>query len=131
MQAEAEWRAGLTVVESMLQSAPDDRQLLLSSAWLHAALKDTAAAEAIFARSQGLAGLTGDSLDSANYVVLLELRKKEALLAGAEDYFRQKRPLWQTMHAELRFSPEADFLRGDPRFEKLLRDYLPEGAKPL
>jgi len=130
-QAEAEWRAALAVVESMQKSAPDDRQLLLSSAWLRAALKDTAAAEAIFARSQALAGLDGDSLDLANYPVLLALRKKEALLAGAEQYFRGKQPLWQTIYAELRFSPEADFLRGDPRFEKLLRDHLPPGAKPF
>jgi len=131
VQAEAEWRTGLAVVESMLKSAPDDRQLLLSSAWLHAVLKDTAAAEAIFARSQALTGLMGDSLDFENYKVLLELRKTEALLGGAEDYFHAKRPLWQTMHAELRFSPEADFLRSDPRFEKLLRDNLPPGAKPF
>ncbi|HWA85543.1 MAG TPA: hypothetical protein VG710_04920, partial [Opitutus sp.] len=130
-QAEAEWRAGLTVVESMLSSAPDDRQLLLSAAWLHAALQDAGTAETIFARSQALAGLEGDTLDFVNYPVLLKLRKKAAVLAGAEEYFRTKQPLWQILHAELRFSPEADFLRGDPRFEKLLRDYLPEGAKPL
>lgn len=130
-QAAAEWRAALAVVESMLKSSPDDRQLLISAAWLHAALKDTGAAEAIFAQSQALAGLQGDTLDFVNYGVLLRLHKVQALLTGAEDYLRNKRPLWHVMHAELRFSPEADFLRGDPRFEKLLRDYLPPGAKPF
>jgi len=130
-QAAAEWRAGLVVVESMLKSAPDNRQLLISSAWLHAALKNMPAAEADFARSQALAELRGDTLDFANYYLLLRLKRTEALLSGAETYFREKRPLWQIMHAELRFSPEADFLHGDPRYEKLLRDYLPEGAKPL
>jgi len=130
-QAAAEWRAGLVVVESMLKSAPDNRQLLISSAWLHAALQNMPAAEADFARSQALAELRGDTLDFANYYLLLRLKRTEALLSGAETYFREKRPLWQIMHAELRFSPEADFLHGDPRYEKLLRDYLPEGAKPL
>jgi hypothetical protein len=130
-KAAAEWRGGLVVVESMLKTSPDDRQLLLWSAWLHAALDDTTVAEKNFARSQALAGLTGDTLDFANFGLLLRLRKKEAVCTGAEHYFKAKRPLWQIMHSELRFSPEADFLRGDPRFEKLLRDYLPTGAKPL
>jgi tetratricopeptide (TPR) repeat protein len=130
-QAAVEWRKALGVVESMMKTAPDDRSLLISSAWLHAALNDLTAAETNFAQSQGLAGLTGDALDFANYGVLLRLRKKEAVLTGVEHYFQTRRPLWQVMHSDLRFSPEADFLRGDPRFEKLLRDYLPAGAKPL
>jgi len=129
--AESEWRAGLAVIQARLKTAPDDGGLLLWSAWLHAALKEPAEAERLLARYQALAGLAGDTLDESNAQVLLRLRHKEAVLAGIEALFRDRRPNWEGVHAEMRFSPEVDWLRGDPRFEKLLRDNLPPGAKPL
>ncbi|HVU32068.1 MAG TPA: toll/interleukin-1 receptor domain-containing protein [Opitutaceae bacterium] len=137
-QAEAEWRGALTVVQARLNAAQDDRVLLQWSAWLHAALHDPAGAERSFARSQALAGLSGDTMDTSNFQavllqmhVLLRLRKSDALLAGLQKVFRTKLPDWEVVHADLRFAPEADYLRGDPRFQKLLRDTLPEGAKPF
>jgi hypothetical protein len=83
------------------------------------------------ARYQTMAGLSGVTMDVENFGLLLRLRKKDAVLAGAEAALKQKLPKWELGHAEMRFSPEWDFVRGEPRFEKLLRDYLPPGAKPL
>jgi hypothetical protein len=83
-RAAGDWRAALTVVQARLQSAPDDRQLLLWSAWLHAALGDPAEAGRLFARSQALVGLSGDTThDQINMSVLLRLRRTDALLAAA------------------------------------------------
>ncbi|HVZ66287.1 MAG TPA: TIR domain-containing protein [Lacunisphaera sp.] len=133
--AEADWQSALGVVESRLKAAPADRVALLWSAWLHAALGDRPTAEKIFARSQALVGNDDASLDrdsqNADLVVPLRLQDKAALLAAAESLLHRKVPFWEADHVRLRYSPAADFLRGDPRFEKLLRDYLPEGAKPL
>jgi tetratricopeptide (TPR) repeat protein len=137
-QAEAEWRAALSLVQAKLNATPDDRELLQWSAWLHAALHERAEAERVFARSQALAGLSGDAIDTSDFQavlsqvgVLQRLRRTDTLLDALEKVFRAKLPDWELVHAELRFGSEADYLRGDPRFEKLLRDYLPSGAVPL
>jgi hypothetical protein len=45
--------------------------------------------------------------------------------------FREKKPFWWSAHVEARYSPEFDRLRGKARFEQLLRDNLPPGAKPM
>jgi len=137
VQAEAEWRAALGVVQTLLKAKPDDRVLLEWSAWLHGALHETSEAESSFAHSQALAGLKGDAMDLSNLQdtllslhVLLRLQKKEAVLAGLEKLFQEKRPTWELIHSDARFNPQSDFLQGDSRFEKLMRDHLPEGAKP-
>jgi len=130
-QAEAEWRAALVGVDARLKTAPDDRMLLLWSAWLRGGLHDTDAAEAIYAHSQALEEVAGEPNELINYLVLMQLRKREALLKALEETFRTKAPTWEVVHAEMRFSPEVDFMRGDARFEKLLRDNLPNGAKPF
>jgi hypothetical protein len=130
-QAGAEWRAALTVVNVRLKTTPDDRELLLFAAWLNSALGDNGIAETFFARSQGLAGLKGDSMDDINYSALAQLRKKEALLAGAEQVFTKKDSFRFTLHAEMRFSPRFDFMRNDPRFNQMLRDHPSPGANPF
>ena len=130
-QAEGEWRSALAVVEARLRSAPENRELLLWSAWLHAALNDAAEAERLFAHSQAIAGLSGDTMDEKNVLVLLRLKRREPLLAWGDRVMQTKPPGWEFAHAEMRFSPLSDFLRGDPHFEKLLRDNLPAGAKPF
>ena len=38
---------------------------------------------------------------------------------------------WVFQHVILRYDPKYDMLRGDPRFERALRDTLPKGAKPF
>ncbi len=129
--AEVEWRAALAEVQSRLKAAPDDRDLVLWAAYFNAALGNGAEAERLFGRSQALAGLSGRTMDSANELMLLRLRDKEPLLAGLETLLRQRAVHWERVHAEMRYSPLYDFLRGDPRFEKLLHDNLPPGAKPF
>jgi hypothetical protein len=129
--AEAEWRAGLAVVQERLKSAPDDRELLLWAAWLQAALGDAREAERLLGRAQDVAGLGGDTVDESNAKVFLRLGRKEAVLAWLTAVLRAKAPMWENAHAEARFAPAYDPLRGDPRFKKLLRDTLPMGAKPF
>ena len=68
-------------------------------------------------------GYRGESQD------LVMLGRKEEALARLEVELRQPSDLFA--HYSARFGPMYDPLRGDPRFEKLLRDTLPEGAKPF
>jgi len=133
-QAEVEWRAALAVVETKLKTTPDDVVLLRWAAFFHASLHETAEAERIFARSQTLAGLSGDTLDTGNNgntLVLLRLRRQEALFKGSVQVFRDRQTGWEATHADMRYHPLADFLRADPAYMKLLRENLPPGAKPI
>ena len=68
-------------------------------------------------------GYRGESQD------LVMLGRKEEALARLEFELRQPSDLFA--HYSARFGPMYDPLRGDPRFEKLLRDTLPPGAKPF
>jgi hypothetical protein len=47
------------------------------------------------------------------------------------DAFAAKVPHWETVHANARFSPFFVSFRGEPRFQKLLRDNMPKYAKPF
>lgn len=129
--AEVEWRAALAEVQARLKVAPDDRNLVLWAAYFNAALGHREEAERLFARSQTLAGLSGHTMDPANELTLQRLHAKEPLLAGVEALLRLRAVHWERVHVEMRYSPLYDFLRGDPTFEKLLRDNLPPGAKPF
>jgi hypothetical protein len=129
--AEAEWHSALTVVEGKLRSAPNDVVLLLWSAWLHASLQETAEAERQLSRAQTLAGLKENETSKDNVRVFLRLKKHGPVLAGLRRILQARNPGWQEAHSDSRYDPQSDFLRGNPEFEKLLRDNLPPGAKPF
>jgi TolB-like protein/Flp pilus assembly protein TadD len=129
--AESEWRAGLALVQERLKSASEDRELLLWAAWLQASLGAKAEAERLLDRAQDVAGLDRAAVDVLNLKVFLRLGRNDAVLAWLATVFRTKAPNWEETHSLARFHPMFDPLRGNPRFEKLLRDNLPPGAKPF
>jgi tetratricopeptide (TPR) repeat protein len=129
--AESEWRAGLALVQERLKSTPEDRDLLLWDAWLQASLGAKADAERLLDRAQDVAGLDRAAVDAFNVKVNLRLGRNDAVLAWLATVFRTKPTSWEDIHSRARFDPIYDPLRTDPRFETLLRDNLPPGAKPF
>jgi tetratricopeptide (TPR) repeat protein len=129
--AGSDWRAGLAVVQERLKSAPEDRELLLWAAWLQASLGEKAEAERLLDRAQDVAGLDRANIAGDSVKVFLRLGRNVEVLTWLTTLFQERPVFWESTHANARFDPIYDPLRGDPRFEKLLRENLPEGAKPL
>jgi hypothetical protein len=124
--AKVEWAAALAVVDQRLAGASTDADLLQMRLRLLALLgrqDDAARAYQILQQLHGGLGYGGESQD------LAMLGRKEAALARLQVELRQR--LNTFGHTFARLDPAYDPLRGDPRFEKLLRDTLPPGAKPL
>ena len=127
--AQTEWRAGLRLVEERLATRSNDPPLLNQKAWFLAFLGERDEAERNLRLYQQLRGqheneITGDT--ALVYLYMFPGRHDEIVNLLAAGLERDR-----SQHASLRYGPWWDPLRGNPRFEKLLRDTLPKGAKPF
>jgi tetratricopeptide (TPR) repeat protein len=128
--AQAEWRTALKQTQELLEKRPNDVPLLWEEAVLLACLGERDEAGRVLQLQQSFVVPNSTYFFWASTVLLRSGRKEEAF-ATVSSVINAKPPFWEGLHSVLRFFPEFDPLRGDPRFEKLLRDNLPKFAKPL
>ena len=124
--ARVEWETALAVLNQRLSSSGKDTHLLQVRLRLLALLGRRDDAERTYRLVQQLHGGPGYAEEAMDLAIL---GRKEESLARLQVELRQR--LNTFGHTVARFDPGFDPLRGDPRFEKLLRETLPSGAKPF
>jgi tetratricopeptide (TPR) repeat protein len=128
--ASAAWQVALAQVQERLKARPNDPTLLGDEAYLIACIGDATEAGRVYQIYQDFKA-PDPSFDYTEARILMRLGRKEEVLAKTSQFLHERRAGWETVHATARFMPMYDPLRGDPRFEKLLRDTLSKYAKPF
>jgi hypothetical protein len=130
--ARAEWQVALQQVQERLKAKPNDPQMLGMEALLLACFGDAEGAGRVLGLYRSLSGIGLDSpFDNQEALILLRLGKKEEVLAKLSSELRARHNGYEALHGSVRFNPDFDPLRSDPRFAKLLRETLPRFAKPF
>jgi tetratricopeptide (TPR) repeat protein len=132
--ARAEWAVALGQIEQELLHAPNDGDLLFLKAecLVYSDQRDEAAR--VLHLSQQLQGQNDTSVTFQNCDLLLRLGRRDDVMNWLEESLRNPKSrdnFYMMMHSYARFGFGLDPLRGDPRFEKLIRDTLPPYAKPF
>ncbi len=125
--ARSDFKTALRLVDERLAAQTNDSVLLSYKLEILASLGERAVAEPLLReilqrRSTGDSSITGDKIA---YFALL-LNQRETALAALESYYRTTPDVFQSK-VKLRYDPRWDPLRGDPRFEALLK--APEPKK--
>jgi len=130
--AQAEWRVSLQQVQDRLKAKPDDPEMLGMEALLQACLGEREEAERNLVLYRSLAGPRPASApDEMELFILLRLGRKDEVLSKVAAFLNARPQGYEFLHSDLRFDVDYDSLRGDPRFDRLLRDSLPPFAKPF
>ena len=128
--AEADCRAALRLIDERLATQSNNPPLIGHKAHVLALLGERDEAERNLRLDQQLQGQRDGQItvETAGIYVLLGRRDEiiDVLAAALKD---PKAGLF--LHADLRFNPVWDPLRGLPKFEALLRETRPKGAKPF
>jgi TolB-like protein/cytochrome c-type biogenesis protein CcmH/NrfG len=128
--AQADWRTALQLVEQRLATQGNAPLLLLQKAELLAFLGEHAEAGRLLDLEVQLSGpgAVGIGQQIQRITISILIGRREIVMGWLETELRDPAGI-PFLHAAARYSPIFDPLRGDPRFEQLLRDTLPKGAK--
>jgi TolB-like protein/Tfp pilus assembly protein PilF len=130
--AQIEWRGGLRSLEERLRSRPNDADALSWAAMLHAVLGNRADMEQALRTYANYRDLTTGRWDFNYCLPLLRVGERtDEVLARLAKSLRDTASFNRIVYAWARYSPEFDPIRGDPRFEQLLREVRPKLAKPF
>jgi len=81
---------------------------------------------------QAIAGVGTDCVNYENHKAWIALGENDRVFAWLSTFLRERTDFrWSFLHMQARYSPVWDSFKGDPRFEKLLRETKPETAKPF
>jgi tetratricopeptide (TPR) repeat protein len=130
--ARAQWTSALRFVQERRTKVPNDYEMLGWQGMVEACLGERDSAK------RSLAVLRGKTPPEARarnvwptLLIAARLGLADEVLDELETTRRSAPTVVRFYHYLLRFSPEFDSLRGNPRFEQFLRATLPPGARPF
>jgi hypothetical protein len=131
--AKLEWQAALKLIDASLLVNSDSPRLILQRAWALAHLGETAGAKKQLQLYEQLKGKRSGEIQKDTLNLYVFLGSRDAVLVFLNKLYLEEKHYWEwgAWHASMRYNPIFDPMRGDARFEKLLKDTLPKQAKPL
>ena len=128
--APIEWRGGLRSIEERLRSRPNDADALSWAAMFHAVLGNRAEMDQALRTSANYRDLTTGRWDFNYCLPLVRVGERtDEVIARLAKSLREAANSNRILYAWARYSPEFDPIRGEPRFEQLLREVRPKPAK--
>jgi tetratricopeptide (TPR) repeat protein len=129
--ARSDWQAALQVVEQRLKADPGSLELLGWRAILLARLDERAEGEEALRIYMQLVGTNGGGGDGRvfRYIHPTRVALIEALLGRQDEAVNSLMQYGSQPWPTLRYSPDFDCLRGNPRFQAWLKSNPPAGSK--